>query len=156
MDKGIFYDYFDIATEIVKKAQSLGKFRKFLISGATDTNQVFSLLEAQVARPVLIVCLGETEYDDDCLGRTIRPLLIVGDEFKKGSDDQAKSIWTLLHELESLFLPQRVENGNLEQPDIFGIEFRPTGTTPIGGGSETLSAYSITIQGHEYLRKDNQ
>ncbi len=148
-----FHPLIDIAVDIARQMNETKKFRKVLISSATNTSQVYDSLEALVALPAAIVCFGDLEYDDNNLVRTARPIIIVADQYRKGMEAKAGGVWALLKIVEGLFLPEVTDEGGAAIPDVLGIEFGLAGSTPVESDSANISAYAITLQGKEFLNK---
>lgn len=139
-----------IAEAIAAKIEATKKFRQVTYAACANAGQLFEMLEAQTQLPAAVVCIGDADYADDALSRTIRPLVIVADRFQRGQAGRAGGVWDLVEAVEQLYLPSFVAETDPSFPADAGIEFVVRAWAPIDG-TRALAAYSLTLEGVEAL-----
>lgn len=122
-------------------------FRDVVTSHATDTGQLLEEMEAAMP-PAAIIGLGDVEYDERGVLRTLRPVIVVMDVFRKGGIRRSSGVWTLAGAVEALFQPNLAAVGDYRE--VSGIEFHLSGLQPLAL-SERLAAVAIALEGVEYI-----
>jgi len=122
-------------------------FRDVVTSHATDTGQLLEEMEA-AAPPAAIIGIGDVEYDERGVLRTLRPVIVVMDVFRKGGIRRSSGVWTLAGAVEALFQPNLAAVGAYRE--VSGIEFHLSGLQPLAL-SERLAAVAIALEGVEYI-----
>lgn len=138
----------DLATSIGAILENLGIFKDVVYSNATDTGQLLEEMEA-ASPPAAIVGIGEVEYDERGVQRTLRPLVVVVDTFRRGGRRRCESVWTLAKSVEALFQPGLEANGGGYRK-VLGIEFGLSSVRPLAL-SGALAAVAITLEGVEFV-----
>lgn len=136
----------DIALEIADVVSETNLFRQVIWTQATNAAQLWSRIESLVALPSAVVAMGESEYGERGLLRTLRPMIFIVAPFARGAVREASGIWTLMEAVESAFQPV---DGSFKT--IHEIEFHLENSSPIES-PEKVSACCLTLSGVEYMR----
>lgn len=126
----------------------LGTFKDVVVSHATDTGQLLEEMEA-ASVPAAIVGLGDVEYDEEGVRRTLRPVIVVLDTFRRGGSRRAASVWSLAKGVEGLF-QARLESGETGYREVLGIPFWLSEARPLAL-SGRLAAVAVSLEGVEYI-----
>ena len=146
MEQPNYVDIDDLVVAIGDLLAGLGVFKDVVYSTATDTGQLLEEMEA-ASPPAAIVGIGEIEYDERGIQRTLKPLVVIVDAFRRGGKRRCESVWTLAKAAEGLF-QARPGNGGFRE--ILGIEFTLAGVRPLAL-SGALAAVAITLEGVEFV-----
>lgn len=139
----------DVARGIAAEIEQTERFKRVTWLPATNGSQVVDLLEGVANLPCAVVCIGNADFDEKGVRRTIRPLILVADKFQRGAAATAAGVWALVETVEELF---RVETdpGPPRYHEIAGIPFHVAGWTPVES-DDLIAAYAITLEGVEFL-----
>jgi len=143
-----YVDIDDLVTDVGALLTGLGVFKDVVYSNATDTGQLLEEMEA-AAPPAAIVGIGEIEYDEQGIQRTLKPLIVVIDTFRRGGKHRCESVWTLAKGVEGLFQAQLAAAGSGFRK-VQGIEFSLSSVRPLAL-SENLAAVAIGLEGVEFI-----
>lgn len=136
----------DMASGIAEVVTETGLFRQVVWTQATNAAQLWSRIESLVALPSAVVAMGESEYGERGLLRTLHPMIFIVAPFARGAVKEAAGIWTLLEAVEAAFQP--VEG---VFKTIGDIEFHLENSSPIES-PEKVSACCLTLSGIEYMK----
>ena len=131
----------DIAAALAAEITATERFKKVLVAQATDGGQLYDQLETMAATPCAIVVIGQIEYEEHGVSRTVRPMIFVVDKYRKGMTQTAAGIWDLTESILALFAPAA---------EVADIEWRPDNWTPIES-PDGVSAAMVTLEGTEFL-----
>lgn len=123
------------------------EFKDVVISNATDTGKLLEEMEA-AAPPAAIIGIGDIEYGEDGVQRTLRPVIVVLDTFRRGNGRRASSVWTIGEKVERLFQPSLEAGGDYRE--LCGIPFCLSRLSPLAL-SDRLAAVAISIEGTEFI-----
>ena len=142
----------EIAGRIADRIRDAGGFKLVTHAQATNGAQLWDMIQSLTNVPCAIVAVGTADFENMALKRTLRPLVFVLAPFRRGLAGDAEGVWELAERVSSCFLPVISEEG-ADYPEICGIEFVPVSWTPIES-PENLSAYSLSLEGTEFLNKE--
>lgn len=141
----------DLAAGIVAVLTGTGKFRQVLFTQATNGAQLWDKIESLAALPVAVVAMGESDYGDRGLRRTVRPMIFMVAPFHRGMEREAGGLWDLLETVEAAFHPdEEGEDGIFKT--ICGIELHLENSVPIES-PEKVSACCLTLAGTEFMQE---
>lgn len=140
---------FELLSGIGDQLSVTGRFKDVIVSAATDTGQMAKELEA-ASPPVAIVGLADVDYGDNGLSRTVRPVVVVVDTFRRGGWRRQEGVWSLAEAVEEVFTPSL----NLPAGDgykiIEGVKLYILSAVSLAG-EDTLAAVAVTLEGREVL-----
>ena len=114
------------------------------IAAITSYESLYDFIPTLGRVPAAVVCLGIGEFTGDLAARNLDVGILIVDDFAATREAQALSIWTILENVNNLFLP---EDGKYSRAGkvINNVGYLPGAFRPVAVGSKT-SAYLLELR----------
>ena len=144
----MFTPIHDLTAEIAALLKGTGLFRSVVVSDGTDGGHLLDELEGLPA-PAAIVGFGGSDYRERGTCRTMRPIVVVVDVFRRGGMRRHEGVWSLAEAAEALFTPA-LEDGAPGHRKVAGCETRLAGTEALAG-ADPLAAVLLTLEAEDFI-----
>lgn len=149
----MFYPVETIAEAIRAEVEKTALFRKTVYVAVTNAGQLQEILETQTSAPAAIVCIGAIQPSDQNLDRTIRPLVVIMDMYRKGEQARAASVWRMAEAVADRFSVKYDGVNPPQIPLVGGLEWAVGQMLPLDS-KRHLSAVSLELSGVEVCKID--
>lgn len=137
----------DILLGLKDALEGLGVFNGVAVSDGTGASQLLQELE-QARPPCAVVGMGSVQYDDEGLRRTVRPVVLAVDVFRRGGESRAGGAWGLAGEVRRM-LSAGLEAHGGGWPGVQGVELSVASEDAVDAGG-SLAAVLVTLEGVEF------
>ena len=143
-----FTSIHELTGGIAELLKSTGLFKSVVVSDGTDGGHLLAELEGLPA-PAAIVGYGGSDYRERGTCRTMRPLVVVVDVFRRGGMRRHEGVWSLAEAAEALFAPD-LANGAPGHRTVAGCETR-LDTVEALAGADPLAAVLLTLEAEDFI-----
>jgi len=138
-----FYAITDIANDLRDLLTSSGIFKDVRVAAITSYEDLLVLIPQLARLPAAVVCVGTGDINTERTLLTVRPGIVVVDQFRADLDAKSVGIWTILDKTLDIFLPAGGPRNPLQ---INGVPYWPESFRPVVLSGAKCSAYMIELK----------